>query len=487
MNLLHIVRRFPTVAPLSTAAYARLSPSGDPVSVDRQTAAPPGTSPPEGQPVPSRSTLRRATAGATIGSVVEWFDVAVYGYLAGVLGKVFFPTSDPTTQLLSSFAVFGVAFAVRPLGGIFFGTLGDRIGRQKTLAWVIISVSVATLCIGLLPSYASIGLLAPVLLVVLRLIQGFSAGGEMGGASAYVAEYAPPRRRGFLVSLVEMGCILGFLLGSLVVLVLNLGLTSEQIHDWGWRIPFLIAGPMGVIGLYLRTRLEETPAFAAEVEKAESDRPKVPLREMVTGQWRALLLCVGLVLVFNVTDYMLLSYMPSYLTGELGYDTTHGLLVVLGVMALMMVVQPFAGALTDRVGRRPVIAAGCAGFLLLSVPALLLIREGSLLAVALGLAALGLLLVCFTASMPSALPALFPTRVRYGSLSIGFNVSVSLFGGTTPLVVTALIGATGDVMMPAYYMMAAAVIGGFAVWRMAESAGRPLPGSAPSLEAAGTR
>lgn len=187
-------------------------------------------------------------------------------------------------------------------------------------------------------------------------------------------------------------------------------------------------------------------------------------------------------LVFNVTDYMLLSYMPSYLTSELKYDETHGLLVVLGVMALMMIVQPFAGALTDRIGRRPVIAAGCAGFLALSVPAILLIRQGSLLAVALGMGALGLLLVCFTSAMPAALPALFPTKVRYGSLSIGFNVSVSLFGGTTPLVVTALIGATGNMMMPAYYMMAAAVIGGVAVWFMSESAGLPLPGSAPAVE-----
>jgi MHS family proline/betaine transporter-like MFS transporter len=221
---------------------------------------------------------------------------------------------------------------------------------------------------------------------------------------------------------------------------------------------------------------------AAGGEPPAPPRPKVPLREMITGQWKALLLCMGLVLVFNVTDYMLLSYMPSYLTSELKYDETHGLLVVLAVMALMMIVQPFAGTLTDRVGRRPVIAAGCAGFLLLSVPAILLIRQGSLLAVALGMGALGLLLVCFTAAMPSALPALFPTRVRYGSLSIGFNVSVSLFGGTTPLVVTALIGATGNMMMPAYYMMAAAVIGGAAVWFMTESAGRPLPGSAPSLE-----
>ncbi|MCZ9336575.1 MFS transporter, partial [Streptomyces sp. TRM76130] len=182
----------------------------------------------------------------------------------------------------------------------------------------------------------------------------------------------------------------------------------------------LIAGPMGIIGLYLRMRLEETPAFAAQLEKSETARVRVPLRDMVQGQWKALLLCVGLVLVFNVTDYMLLSYMPSYLTSELEYDETHGLLVVLGVMVLMMAVQPFAGALTDRVGRRPVIAVGCAGFLVLSVPALLLIRDGGLPAVALGMAALGLLLVCFTAAMPSALPALFPTRVRYGSLSIGF-------------------------------------------------------------------
>lgn len=257
-------------------------------------------------------------------------------------------------------------------------------------------------------------------------------------------------------------------------------LSTDDLVSWGWRIPFLIAGPMGAIGLYLRLRLEETPAFAAETEKAESSRRKVPLREMITGQWRALLLCVGLVLVFNVTDYMLLSYMPSYLTSELKYDETHGLLVVLAVMALMMVVQPFAGALSDRVGRRPVIAAGCAGFLLLSVPALLLIRQGSLFAIALGMGALGLLLVCFTAAMPSALPALFPTRVRYGSLSVGFNVSVSLFGGTTPLVVTALIGATGNMMMPAYYMMAAAVVGGVAVWFMTESAGGRCPARRPS-------
>ncbi|MEU6567452.1 MULTISPECIES: glycine betaine/L-proline transporter ProP [Streptomyces] len=426
--------------------------------------------------------VRRAVKAAALGNAMEWFDFGVYSYIAVTLGKVFFPSGNPTAQLLSTFGAFAAAFLVRPLGGLVFGPLGDRVGRQKVLALTMIMMAAGTFAIGLIPSYATIGVWAPVLLLVARLVQGFSTGGEYAGASTFIAEYAPDKRRGFLGSWLEFGTLAGYIGGAGLVTLMTALLSDGDLTSWGWRIPFLIAGPMGIVGLYLRMRLEETPAFAAEMAKAETNRPKVPLREMVTGQWRALLLCVGLVLVFNVTDYMLLSYMPSYLTSELEYDETHGLLVVLAVMALMMVVQPFAGALTDRVGRRPVIAAGCAGFLLLSVPALLLIRDGSLVAVGLGMAALGLLLVCFTASMPAALPALFPTRVRYGSLSIGFNVSVSLFGGTTPLVVTALIGATGDMMMPAYYMMAAAVVGGVAVWFMTESAGRPLPGSAPAAD-----
>ncbi|MGW2960058.1 glycine betaine/L-proline transporter ProP [Streptomyces sp. NPDC001220] len=441
-----------------------------------RTAAPAPT-------VTDPALVKRAVKAAALGNAMEWFDFGVYSYIAVTLGKVFFPSGNPTAQLLSTFGAFAAAFLVRPLGGMVFGPLGDRVGRQKVLAVTMIMMAAGTFAIGLIPSYTTIGVGAPILLLAARLVQGFSTGGEYAGASTFIAEYAPDKKRGFFGSWLEFGTLAGYIGGAGLVTLMTALLSDGDLTSWGWRVPFLIAGPMGIIGLYLRMRLEETPAFVAEVEKAEQSRPKVPLREMITGQWKALLLCMALVLVFNVTDYMLLSYMPSYLTSELKYDETHGLLVVLAVMALMMIVQPFAGALTDRVGRRPVIAAGCAGFLLLSVPALLLIRQGSLLAVALGMGALGLLLVCFTAAMPAALPALFPTRVRYGSLSIGFNVSVSLFGGTTPLVVTALIGATGNMMMPAYYMMAAAVIGGFAAWRMTETAGRPLPGSAPSVEA----
>ncbi|MFD6920298.1 glycine betaine/L-proline transporter ProP [Streptomyces sp. NPDC059944] len=461
-------------------------PTATPVAPATSVQAPARPASPE-VTVTDPALVKRAVKAAALGNAMEWFDFGVYSYIAVTLGKVFFPSGNPTAQLLSAFGAFAAAFLVRPLGGMVFGPLGDRIGRQKVLAVTMIMMAAGTFAIGLIPSYASIGVGAPILLLAARLVQGFSTGGEYAGASTFIAEYAPDKKRGFFGSWLEFGTLAGYIGGAGLVTLMTALLSTEDLLSWGWRIPFLIAGPMGIIGLYLRMRLEETPAFTAELDKAEADRPKVPLREMITGQWRALLLCVGLVLVFNVTDYMLLSYMPSYLTSELKYDETHGLLVVLGVMALMMIVQPFAGALTDRIGRRPVIAAGCVGFLALSVPALLLIRQGSLVAIALGMGALGLLLVCFTAAMPAALPALFPTRVRYGSLSIGFNISVSLFGGTTPLVVTALIGATGNMMMPAYYMMAAAVIGGVAVWFMSESAGRPLPGSAPAVEPAPAR
>ncbi|KOT53537.1 glycine betaine/L-proline transporter ProP [Streptomyces rimosus] len=437
------------------------------------------------------SMVKRAVSAAAVGNAMEWFDFGVYSYIAVTLGQVFFPSGNPTAQLLSTFGTFAAAFLVRPIGGMVFGPLGDRIGRQKILAITMIMMAAGTFAIGLIPSYASIGVWAPILLLVARLVQGFSTGGEYGGASTFIAEYAPDKKRGFMGSWLEFGTLAGYVGGAGLVTLLTWLLRDnhDALLSWGWRIPFLIAGPMGIIGLYLRMRLEETPAFAQlekearskEKERREAEK-KLGLREMVFGQWRAMLLCVGLVLVFNVTDYMLLSYMPSYLTSELKYDETHGLLVVLAVMVVMMCVQPFAGRLTDRFGRRPVIATGCVGFLVLSVPALLLIRQGSLAGIALGMAVLGLLLVCFTSTMPSTLPALFPTKVRYGSLSIGFNVSVSVFGGTTPLVVTALIGATGNNMMPAFYMMAAAVIGGIAVLLMTESACKPLPGSPPAVE-----
>jgi MHS family proline/betaine transporter-like MFS transporter len=266
--------------------------------------------------------------------------------------------------------------------------------------------------------------------------------------------------------------------------VLTATLSNDALLSWGWRVPFLIAGPLGLVGLYIRMKLEETPAFKKQAEQREAEDkalPKQSLRNLLVQQWKPLLLCVGLVLIFNVTDYMALSYLPSYLSATLHFNESHGLFIVLLVMVLMMPMTLAAGRLSDTIGRKPVMLFGCVGLFALSIPALLLIRMGTLVPVFGGLMILGVLLSCFTGVMPSALPALFPTKIRYGALAIGFNISVSLFGGTTPLVTAWLVDRTGNLMMPAYYLMGASLIGIVSVMALRETARKPLLGSGPCV------
>ncbi|SED29084.1 glycine betaine/L-proline transporter ProP [Streptomyces sp. TLI_105] len=441
--------------------------------------------------VTDEAAVKRAVRAASLGNAMEWFDFGIYAYLAVTLGHVFFPSGNHTVQLLSSFATFAVAFLIRPLGGMVFGPMGDRLGRKKVLALTMILMAVGTFAIGVIPSYASIGFWAPALLVFFRMLQGFSTGGEYGGASTFIAEYAPDRRRGYFGSFLEFGTLAGYVGAASLVTALTTWLGTDTMEAWGWRVPFLVAGPLGLVGLYLRLRLDETPAFqklesesarASEAADPVETSPKGDLAKIFRQQWPALILCVALVGAYNIADYMLLSYMPTYLSDELGYSETHGLLILLLVMVLLMLIITQVGRLNDRFGRKPVLMAGMLGFLFLSLPAFLLIGQGGIPAITAGMLMLGLSLVCMLGTMSAALPALFPTEVRYGSLSVGYNLSTSLFGGTTPLVITALIGATGSNLMPAYYAMGAALVGVVAVACMKETAQRPLDGSPPSVE-----
>ncbi|GAA2281446.1 MFS transporter [Streptomyces ruber] len=441
--------------------------------------------------VTDERAVKRAVKAASLGNAMEWFDFGVYAYLAGTIGRVFFPSGSDTAQLLSSFATFAVAFLVRPIGGMVFGPMGDKAGRKKVLALTMILMAIATFAIGLLPSYAAVGFWSPLLLILFRLLQGFSTGGEYGGASTFIAEYAPDRRRGFFGSFLELGTLAGYTGAAGLVTALTAWLGTDAMDSWGWRIPFLVAGPLGIVGLYLRMKLDDTPAY----QKLEEGNVRVPdaagpaettargdLARIFRSHWRMLVLCIALVGAYNITDYMLLSYMPTYLSDELHYSETHGLLILVVTMVVLMLVINQVGRLSDRYGRKPLLMTGMVGFLVLSAPAFLLVQQGSLAAVAGGMLMLGLSLVCLLGTMSAALPAMFPTPVRYGSLSVGYNLSTSLFGGTTPLVITALIGATGSEMMPAYYAMAAALVGIVAVACMKETARQPLEGSPPSVQ-----
>ncbi|MER7082703.1 MFS transporter, MHS family, proline/betaine transporter [Saccharopolyspora kobensis] len=426
--------------------------------------------------------VRRAVAAAAIGNTVEWFDFGVYSYIAVVIGQVFFPPTNPTAQLLSTFAAFAVAFLVRPLGGFFFGPLGDRIGRRTVLAITMVTMALGTVTIGLIPSYATIGIWAPVLLLVARLVQGFSTGGEYGGAATFVAEYSPDRRRGFMASWLELGTLTGYALGAGLVIALTVVLSPQDLVSWGWRIPFLLAGPLGIVGLYLRFRLGESPAYQAGSE-SEDEQAAATLRSLRTifgDHWRAMLKCIGLVMVFNVTNYMLTAYMPTYLSAVLGFPHTGALALVLVAMVLVMGLIVVLGRFSDRIGRRPIAALGSAALIVLAFPAFLLIGAGSVPAVLAGLLVMGLILVCFSGTMPSTLPALFPTEVRYGAVSVGFNISVALFGGTTPLIAESLVAATGMRSVPAFLLVIAGAVGLVAVWAIREPAGRALPGSKPT-------
>lgn len=428
--------------------------------------------------------LKRAVGAAALGNAMEWFDFGVYSYLAVTLGKVFFPGGSAAAQLLATFGAFAAAFLVRPIGGLVFGPLGDRIGRQKVLAITMIMMSIGTFCIGIIPSYETIGIWAPVLLLVARLVQGFSTGGEYGGAATFIAEYSTDNRRGFMGSFLEFGTLGGYLLGAGLVTAMTAGISEEALLSWGWRVPFFIAAPLGLFGLYVRLKLEETPAFQKHMEKQEAlehSKPRLTLFQMLNKYRAQMLKCIGLVLLFNVSNYMLTSYMPSYLTGILGLSELSSLLLILVVMFVMMPLTLFWGHWNDRLGRRPVIWAGAIALIIMAIPCMMMIGSGNMMLVFLGLIILGVIHTCFSGSMPATLPALFPTDIRYSALAIGFNLSVSLFGGTTPLITTWLVSTTHNLMMPAYYLMGAGVIGVITVFTLRETARKPLNGSAPAV------
>lgn len=417
--------------------------------------------------------VRKAVVASAIGNCIEWFDFGVFsaGVMTAIIGDVFFPGGE-SGATLRSFALIAAAFVARPFGGLFFGPMGDKLGRKRVLAATILLMSGSTFLIGVLPGYDTIGIAAPLLLLGVRLVQGFSTGGEYGGAATMIAEYAPTRRRGFFGSFLELGTLVGYILGAGLVFGMDLLLSEDAMHGWGWRIPFLIALPLGLVGLYVRTRIEDTPTFQRMEEQGKKSQS--PLKDTLTHYWRVILMLIGIVFLLNVADYTLLTFMPSYLVDYLEMNDNTAQFITIGVEAAMITVIVPLGALSDRIGRKPLLTTAAVGYIVLAWPAFALMQTGDPLGVAAGYSIVGGLLVLILAVIAATFPAMFPTRVRYGAFAIGYNISTSLFGGTAAVLIGSMIELTGSNYVPAFYIMFAALVALIPILKIPETAGVPI-------------
>lgn len=448
------------------------------MTIESETPTP-GTA----EAVPGK-VLKRAIAASAIGNATEWFDYGIYAYGVAYISAALFPGSTQEATLFA-LATFAISFLVRPFGGLFWGPLGDTLGRKTVLALTILMMSGSTVCIGLIPSYDNIGFWSPLLLIMLRMLQGFSTGGEYGGAATFMAEYSPDDKRGFCGSFLEFGTLGGFSLGALLMLSFSFMLGEPAMHDWGWRLPFLMAAPLGIVGIYLRSKMEDTPVFR-EIENTGAQEREVgnELKHLITEYWRPLLTLAGLVVALNVVNYTLLSFMPTYFAANLGLSTDEALVVPIIGMLFMMVFLPFAGHLSDKIGRKPLWWFSLIGLFVTAIP-LYHLMALSLTGAIVGFGLLGLLYVPQLATISATFPAMFPTHVRFAGFAIAYNVSTSIFGGTAPAANAWLIEATGSNLVPAYFMMGSCVIGGIALLFVVETSshslrGTEIPGSTES-------
>ncbi|GAA4519263.1 MFS transporter [Brachybacterium paraconglomeratum] len=425
--------------------------------------------------LPPRRTIREAVAASALGNATEWYDYGAYAVVATYIATHFFP--EGTEGLFWTYAFLAISFIARPFGGFIWGPLGDRMGRKHVLALTIILMSAATFLIGVLPTYEQVGILAPILLAVLRLVQGFSTGGEYGGAATFMAEYAPDKRRGLYGSFLEFGTLGGFALGTMVVLLLQLSIGEAAMADWGWRIPFFVAAPLGGIGLYLRSRLDETPVFQDLEDSDEAvESATGGLRALIVKYWKPILVMSGLVVPLNIANYTLLTYMPGYLETKIHLTSNESLMVILVGEIAMMAVIPFCGSLSDRIGRKKLWWFSMVGLFVMALPMYMLMGQGFGLAIV-GFAVLGLLYIPQLSTISATFPAMFPAHVRFAGFAVTYNVITSIFGGTAAPLNEAVVESTGFLEFPAVYVMLGCVVGMVALLFLKETAGASLHGT----------
>jgi MFS transporter, MHS family, proline/betaine transporter len=400
---------------------------------------------------PARAQVWRAVVAASIGNALEWFDLVVYGFFAVVIAKLFFPAGNDTVSLLLTLGTFGVSFFMRPLGAVVLGAYADKAGRKAALTLSILLMMLGTLIIAVLPTYDAIGLAAPLILVVARLMQGFSAGGEFGSATAFLAEHVPGRR-GFFASWQIASQGLTTVLAAVFGAVLTGVLSPQQLFAWGWRVPFVFGLLLGPIAYYIRTQVDETPEFLA------SQTTQSPLRDTFATHKTRLLIAIGTVVLGTVSTYLVL-FMPTYGIKQLGLAPSVAFAAIVLTGVIQMVGSPIVGHLSDRHGRTGIMLMAAVMILLLIYPAFvwLVARPtfGALIAVQV---VLGVLMTGYFGALPGLLSEIFPVATRTTGMSLAYNIAVTIFGGFGPFIIAWLIGATGTKTAPSFYMMFAALL-----------------------------
>ncbi|HIW75349.1 MAG TPA: MFS transporter [Candidatus Gordonibacter avicola] len=421
------------------------------------------------------STIRKVAVSSFLGNFIEWFDYATYSYFAIVIANVFFPGDDPALALIQTFAVFALSFLLRPIGAVFWGAMGDKKGRKWALSTSIFLMAGATFCIGLLPGYSLVGFAAPVMLLLLRMLQGFSASGEYAGAATFLAEYAPTNKRGLYCSIVPASTATGLLIGSMFATAMYAFLPDAAVNDWGWRIPFLLAGPLGLVAHYIRVRLEDSPTYQTmrdAVEKAHATQR--PIRELFRNHLRELIISFGAAMLNAVGFYVVLTYLPVYLETVVMMDASQSSFITTICLIAYILFIFGMGHLSDKFGRKRMLIIACVSFIVLTVPAFMLLNTGSffiVLAVELVMCAA---LTVNDGTLSSYLTETFPTAVRYSGFALSFNLANAIFGGTASLISTTLIAATGSNLAPAWYMVGVSCIALVAMILSHEHTGKDL-------------
>jgi MHS family proline/betaine transporter-like MFS transporter len=407
--------------------------------------------------MPARQSMAKAVLAGSIGNTLEWFDYGLYAVFAPVLSAQFFPSKDPLTSLMLTFVVFGVGFVMRPLGGLIFGHIADKHGRRAALTFTVVLIGASTFAIGCLPTFAAIGLAAPVLLAACRLLQGVATGGEFGSCMSFLAEYGTPYNRAYILSWSNWSVALGLLMGTAFGTVLSAALSQETLFAWGWRIPFLTGLLIALYGVYIRRGVDETPVYVkAEAEKRLTGQvsTRLPVVEMFASHPRETWMTIGMVSGGTITYWTTMAYLPTYITAVLKYPLVVGLSYGTFVLLIYMLAVPFAGILCDRIGRRPTMLIAYGSIVVLIWPMFyLLTAVKTPLVLFPVLVVVAIIPALFLAGQTAWLTEAFPTSVRGSACGVGYNIGVAIFGGSTPFMATWLISMTHDNMSPTYYMM----------------------------------